>query len=47
MEYDKAKEILGKQLELLLERSKFCDDKSLAPITELMINIAVLLQGGR
>lgn len=38
-----TKEILRKQLELLAERSKECDDKFLSQINKEMLKIAVYL----
>ena len=40
---ESLKETLRKQFELLAERSRICDDASLAPITNSMLNIYSVL----
>lgn len=43
MDRQQIKETLEKQLQLLSERSKCCDDQDLAALTNEMVNLAALL----
>lgn len=43
LEMTKEKEILRQQLELLAERSRYCDDNILIGITQTMISLYLVL----